>query len=172
MNKLISILCLMSLIATGCKPSKTQVAQIVAHEVGRKIVPGVEHIVETTVQREARKKAEQPVDDFAAKLVPHPNSYDPNLQVKLKINQWKSNCENGAKNQLRSFLGRATISQEQLNELTEQAVDNTIQTCRQGPPTLENRIKSLLASELVSQILNEAHEFQLVSDNPSSLPGQ
>jgi hypothetical protein len=168
MNKLISILCLMSLIATGCKPSKTQVA----HEVGRKIVPGVEHIVETTVQREARKKAEQPVDDFAAKLVPHPNSYDPNLQVKLKINQWKSNCENGAKNQLRSFLGRATISQEQLNELTEQAVDNTIQTCRQGPPTLENRIKSLLASELVSQILNEAHEFQLVSDNPSSLPGQ
>jgi hypothetical protein len=158
MKKTISFFCIASLIIIGChpEPSLAQAQGVVRTGVG-KIFGGL--------RRKVGNKAAGLIDNTIIpphKLIKKPNRSDNLLELKKKF--WYSNCKNAARSQVITLAGRSNISQEELIQLTEKSVIETISMCIEGPQTLKSVIKDLTL-ELVREILSEQHNFQLTSFN-------
>jgi hypothetical protein len=159
MKKTILFFCIASLTIISCQPEPS-LAQ--AQGAAR---AGVRKLFNQLIERKAEKKAADFIDGKISipnrrikKLAPHEEL------VRLDLERWKFNCKHSARNQVLLWAGRSIISQEDLNQLAEQAVNSTINSCLRGPQTLKSRIREL-TSDLVREILSEQHNFQLTSFN-------
>ncbi len=159
MKKTISFFCIASLIIIGFQPEPSSAQAQGAARAGAtkffgKLIPG-----------RVKKKVADLIDGKISipnrqikKLAPHEEL------VELDLKRWQSNCKGSAKIQLLLSAGRSILSPEDLNQLAEQAVNSTINSCLRGPQTLKSRIRDL-TSDLVREILSEQHNFQLTSFN-------
>jgi hypothetical protein len=158
MKKTISFFCIASLIIICCQP-KPSLAQAQGS-----VRTGATNIFIKLIPGRVKKKA---ADLFDGKIT-IPNKRSKNLTsheelVELDLKRWQF-CKKSAKIQTLLWAGRSIISQEDLNQLAEQAVNSTINSCLRGPQTLKSRIRDL-TSDLVREILSEQHNFQLTSFN-------